>query len=615
MQITEPKVGAQYSLDNQILEIVSINDGLISLGSLSHQYHRFIDVTMFASMEQKGKLFLHQRAATDLSLGAQLVSLTADQKRRFSHRRAYMDGCFKELNGTLPNAAAKLMIARIATRIGDPNPPSVSTLWKWKNRYLASNRSPFSLLKKPSVTRTKRIHATVEELIRHYINTVYLTRERPTFSHTYRLLVGHVTAENRERHNYGSAPLAVPSYATFRRRIIKLDRYHVAFERQGLKAAQRLSKSSGHLYIENDPYACTLFDSQIMDVNIIDSHGQLIGRPTLSAHLNPFSRRCPGWDISIGPPCTEKMMAATIRAITNDGKMGTIFSDHGAEIFNTWALTTFNTLGIVSDYVPVGDYDAKSFIERFFGTVNKGFCHNLPGTTKSGPEERGDYPSEQRACLTLEQLRAAFTLWLEAYHSSWHGTLCTSPDKKHETLKLQAPPPEQFTEIELKQLCLSNWHLRIDRGLVKKSNLIWYGQGLAEVSQRLKPKQQAIVYFNPCDLGSVWVAHPDTPDDWHPAIGTNPEYQNGLTLSDHNAVRKIFIEERRKFDNTTACVKLYELSQRIKEYQQNNKTKKASPKPPSKKAPSEWALPRPIADPSHFPTYQIGGNLDHESDE
>jgi hypothetical protein len=567
---------------------------------------------MFASMEQKGKLLLHQRAATDLSLAAQFASLTADEKKSYFDRRAYIDGCLQRLNGSLPKAQAKLLIDRIAKRIGDSKPPSVSTVWKWKNRYLANNQSLFSLLKMKPGARKKRIQATVEELIRHYINTVYLTEERPTLTHSYRLLVGHITAENRERHHYGSSPMTTPSYATFRRRALSFDRFHVAHKRHGLKAAKRMAKASGHLYIDTDPYACTMFDSQIMDVNIVDNEGRLIGRPTLSAHIKPSTRRCPGWDISIGPPCAEKMMSATIRAIVTDGKMATIFSDHGAEIYNTWALTTFNTLGIVTDYVPVGDYDAKSLIERFYGTVNTGFCHNLPGTTKGSPRERGDYPSAQRACLTLEQLRSAFTLWIDAYHSSFHEELCTSPDKRHEALVASTPPPEQFSELELKKLCLSNWNLRVDRGIVEKSRLAWYGPGLFEVSERLAPKQRAIVYFNPCDLGTVWVAHPNTPDDWHPAIATNPEYQNGLSLTDHNAVRKAFISERKKFDHTVACLKLYELSQRIQEYQNENKIKKSSS---SRKTPPGPPLSRPVADPSNFPTYQIGSTLHHESDE
>ena len=139
--------------------------------------------------------------------------------------------------------------------------------------------------------------------------------------------------------------------------------------------------------------------------------------------------------------------------------------------------------------------------------------------------------------------------------------------------------------------------------------MIWWGSGLAEVSLKLKAKQKAIVYFNPCDLGTVWVAHPDTPDNWHPAIGTNEDYQKGLSLSDHNSVRRSFILERRKFDHTEACIRLYELNEKIETYkaETKKKTKKISSShdSTSKSSSLSTKLPHPAFDESKFETYNM----------
>jgi hypothetical protein len=616
MNITEAKVGAQYTLDHQVYEIVSINDGQIALCSLIHQYRRFLDVATFASMEQRGQLRMHQLAASDLSAAAQLAALRPDQQKLFRYRLAYVEAWQDQMEGRFTKAEAIKLIDRVAKKIGDAQPPSPSTLWNWKDRFLAGNQSPFSLLKQRPAPRRKRLPLTVEDLIRHYIDTVYLTLERPTLRHTHRLLVGHVAAENRERHQYGVAHLLTPSYATFTRRVHSLDGYRVVRERYGLKAAQRATQSSGHLFIDADPYACTLFDSKHMDVMLINQHGDVVGRPILSAHLNPASRELAGWDIAMGAPCAEKMLSATIRAIVRHGKMATVYSDHGKEIFNTWSLDTFGILGISTDYVPVGDPNAKAFIERLFRTVDSGFCHHLPGTTKGSIKDRGDYPSAKRACLSLDNLRSAFADWVEVYHNTWQDELETSPLKKGEALRLDAPPAERFAEEELNQLCLSHWYLSVDRGRVTKAHLIWWGSGLAEVSLKLKAKQKAIVHFNPCDLGTVWVAHPDTPTNWHPAIGTNADYQKGLTLSDHNAVRRSFIIERRKFDHTEACIRLYELNEKIKTF-------KAQAKKHVKKKPTTYdstadsltlstKLPHPTTDESNFDTYKVPSGGHHE---
>ncbi|MHC8372821.1 hypothetical protein ACYZT2_19085 [Pseudomonas sp. MDT1-85] len=609
MDISIPKVGAQYTLDNQVYEIISIVDDSISLCSLVHHYHRYLDVNLFASMEQRGVLVQHQQAATDLSEAAQLMSLPPTQRAHLNYRHYYVEAYDKSSHSRLSKAATLELIGHVAKKIDDHHPPSISTVWRWTHKYRMSNRNPFSILKRYAPKRQKRILHNTEELITHYIQTSYLQRECPSVMHVYKLLKSQMTVENKERRKSGSLTVEIPSYATFRRRILALDRFLVTLKRYGLKAAQRIHKFGGHLYVDNDLYGNNHFDSQRMDVNIIDQQGNCIGRPSLSAFLSPAWRGCSGHDIDIGSPCAEKTMRAVIRAIIKHGKFASITTDHGKEIFNNWTQNTFNTLGIIIDYVPVGDPDAKAFIERFFGTVNTSFCHNLPGTTKSNPTALGDYPSEERACMTLDDLRSAFDTWLEVYHNTWHSGLGTSPAKKREELEELSPPPERYSLEDLQQLCLSVWRLRISRGKVTCKKLFWTGPGLPEIAQRLKANQTAIVYFNPCDLGMVWVAHPDTPKEWHPADATRSDYQNGLTLTDHEQVVQAFKDEKRKFDITQACQKMYELNQMIESFKRKSR-KKHSKKKQSRS--SQLSTPPSgspsILDSTDYPTFRIKGD-------
>jgi transposase InsO family protein len=553
-------------------------------------------------MEQRGVLVQHQQAPADLSEASQLISLPAKQQEHFRYRLKYIEECNKVLKGRLPKDATKALIGRIADKIGDLHAPSVSTLWRWTHNYRMSNRNPFSLLKRYGSKRVKRTSHLVEELITHYITTSYLQRECPTVMHSYKLLKSHITVENNRRTNLGNLDLEIPSYATFRRRILAMDRFLVIRKRQGLKAAQRLHKFGGHLYVDNDLNANVQYDTLTMNVNVIDGQGNCIGRPILSALFNPACRECPGYDIDIGAPCAEKTIRAAIRAIIRDGKYASVTTDHGVEVFNNWVQNTFNTLGIVIDYVPVGDPDAKAFIERFFGTVNTSFCNNLPGTTKSNHLTLGDYPSKDRACMTLDELRSAFDAWLEVYHNTYHEGLGTSPAKKREELEKLSPPAERYSTDDLQQLCLSTWRLRISRGRVQSKHLFWTGPGLPEVAERLSAHQKAFVYFNPCDLGTVWVAHPDTPKIWHPAYATRSDYQNGLTLSDHERVLQVFKDEKRDFDGSKACQKMYELNQLIESYKsKSHKEKTAQKKPTSPSLPSQ--NPRTIFDSTDYPTF------------
>lgn len=346
MNISEPKVGAQYKLDGQIYEIISIDGSDIAMCSLVHQYRRFIDRDMFASMEQKGKLLLHQRAPIDISPAARMASIPEAQQKMAHTHFAYALECLEKLDGRLPRVAGEALIKRVSARIHDDDPPSLTSVWRWKKKLSDNNCNPLSLLRLAPKPRSKRLPACAEDLMQHYIETVYLQRERPSITHAYKLLKGHVAKENRDRARYDAETIEIPSYATFRRRILQKDSYYVTQQREGTKAARRKNKFSGHLHIDDDPYSGTLFDSHEMNVCVKDQQTGVVGRPVLSAHIVPATRENSGWDISLGAPCAEKMMRATIRAIIKNGKMAGIGGDRGSEILNNWAITTFNTLGI-----------------------------------------------------------------------------------------------------------------------------------------------------------------------------------------------------------------------------------------------------------------------------
>ncbi|MBJ6962376.1 transposase, partial [Vibrio cholerae] len=51
----------------------------------------------------------------------------------------------------------------------------------------------------------------------------------------------------------------------------------------------------------------------------------------------------------------------------------------------------------------------------------------LPGTTFSNPDQRGDYDSENKAALTLRELERWLTLAGGTYHGSVHNGLLHPP--------------------------------------------------------------------------------------------------------------------------------------------------------------------------------------------
>ncbi|WP_416311296.1 hypothetical protein [Pseudomonas sp. W03] len=567
-----PVVGSQYLLENTTYVVTCVLNDQISLCSLTGYQRRYLSRAEFAVLQHQGSIIKMAAAPGELSDASRLLRSAADRKK-YDYRRAYVDAYLeqKELSGCSRNRLCKLIDATAAS-LGDQHKPSFATVYHWTMRYLRNNRNPLALLPNYPQNRPRPTKPAVIELMKHYINAVYLTRERPTIQYTYRLLKGHIQAENIKRMKAEVPLLKAPSYATFWRQVLNTDRYLTARMREGNRAAHKTFKHGRALHVDDDLYATVQFDAKTMDVEIVDQTGKLLGRPVLVAGINPATRECVAWHMAIGAPCAEFVVSALVRAIRGEeddpnsgGKMRNCDLDNGSENVNDWLQNIAGTLGISLRYVPPGQPDAKAFVERFFRTVDLGLVHMLPGTTKGSPAKLGDYKSRQHACLTLEQLRAAFAKWLKIYHNSYHEELFMSPHQKRMELLAKSPPPERYSQSDLEQLTRSICYRRLTNGRVKLFWLSWTGPGVAEIAARLGKKQTAIVYYDPCDLSVVWVAHRQTPKEIIPAYATRPTYQHELTLSVHLNVMREINDGRRNFKDSEALKLRLELFEDIQE--------------------------------------------------
>ena len=75
------------------------------------------------------------------------------------------------------------------------------------------------------------------------------------------------------------------------------------------------------------------------------------------------------------------------------------------------------------DYRPLGQPHYGGIVERIIGTAMQMIHDELPGTTFSNPDQRGDYDSENKAALTLRELERWLTLAVGTYHGSVHNGL------------------------------------------------------------------------------------------------------------------------------------------------------------------------------------------------
>jgi putative transposase len=85
------------------------------------------------------------------------------------------------------------------------------------------------------------------------------------------------------------------------------------------------------------------------------------------------------------------------------GKPLLIYVDNGADFKSEALRRGCKQHGISLDYRPPGKTHYGGIIERVIGTLMQKI-HELPGTTFSNSSQKGDYASEAKAALTLNEL-------------------------------------------------------------------------------------------------------------------------------------------------------------------------------------------------------------------
>lgn len=578
--------GAQYRFNSDIYEVVTSNE-LITIRSINTKLHRHIVVDDFVAMLANRTITKHQNAPIDLTSAPLLLALNKIHQAKYIRRHAYVQKLEQMFAGRLPRKKTVSAIKSIAIEIDDPKPPNYTTIYNWKKIFDSNNRNPLALIRsEPNRPRGSLLPEEVHELIQHFIHTEFFKEERINVKTLYKLICGEIQNTNLERSKYNSVLLRIPSYSTVRREIMKLDGYLVDSHRHSRSVVNKKYHFGVKSEVSESLYGQAQGDTALMNLFVVDEHGIVMGRPILSAILDIGSRACTGWDISLGAPNAERFIKAIKMAVeakpegSIGGKMLELGVDNGSEVRNERVKHIARLLGIELRYVPPGQPNAKSFIERFFRTVDTGLTHFIAGTTKSSPLEREDYDSKKHATLTLNELRYFFKRWLdEVYHETIHSSLHMSPKQALKEMSANQIPPERFSREDLDFACLCSKRRAITGGRIRSFSLSWTGASLPDLARRLED-ELAIVYYDPTNLGTVWAAHPKEPRQLFPAIATNPRYQEGLSLQDHNSVKERLAEDGKEFTNAAAYEALREIYSEIVEIiEDRQRSKKKSIKP------------------------------------
>lgn len=331
--------------------------------------------------------------------------------------------------------------------------PGSRTAFDWARRYERGGYSAVALI--PETHRCgnrkmrwcHRAEALMTRVIEFYASTQRPSKTR-AIADTLRLF----KFENERRSGAGQSPLFVPAAVSIGRRLAMADPYYVHAKRYGIAAA-----NAKFTLFETGPDVERPLERVEMDENQLD----VISLLTLTGiwdHLPPErqaqfekGRRWLYIAIDCATKCVLTMRLAetpnsadAIRALRDifidktpiaraancestwrhHGGIGTLVTDMGSAFVSDHFQGTVSSLGITAHLPPAGIPWLRGHIESFFRTFGHQLMPVLSGRTFFDTVERGDYPSEQLACLCDDDLiRILLTYIVDIYHNQSHGSL------------------------------------------------------------------------------------------------------------------------------------------------------------------------------------------------
>ncbi len=524
MNISMFKVGTRFTLHGAEYEITYMQYGEVRYSATAGGRSYKVGFNSLKELCESGKVSITFISEARLFVGELLP--------RLLRRRRYVEAAI----GTLLHPTAKgplaRVIARVSAEMSDVNCPSVSAVSKWIRAYQLESDDGL-IDKKRTGNCTLRFDPIVEQLINDGINEVYLVRERRTALDVLAFVVGK-SMEMGLLNNVGNE-IKIPSIRTINRRLRLLDEYVVLKAKKGSVAAQRFVRSSGRAFGASTALSMVQIDTHYMDILVVDPEsGEVLGRPYLICILCIKTRMVVGLYISLYPPSAVTFLGALTNMLVSYGVPSMIIPDNGTEIKNTTFSAVCEKLGITISQAQVRDPNGKAHIESFFRTLTYGITQKIPGTTFSNTTQLGDYNSQDRAELTLVQIRELTEEWIsQIYHKTVHSRSGRAPLLAWED-DTKMFPPLKLTSDYVEKVARKPIKKTVHNGKIVNKYIEYFSHSLSQYDGR-----SVVALVDELNLDFVYVVHPEDKSIYIKCESTDPEYTRGLSMYEHEEAKKI----------------------------------------------------------------------------
>ena len=248
----------------------------------------------------------------------------------------------------------------------------------------------------------------------------------------------------------------------------------------------------------------------------------------------------------VAPTSKATAIAALLRRCLIDwGVPQVARMDEGSDYTSKHIRRVLVDLDVIPDFLPPFSPDKKPFIERFFGTLNRGLLTQLPGfvghnvadrkaieSRRSFAERKGVDAVEMFACeLTPEQLQERLDVWCDAaYGRETHSSIGISPFERAASWpgEVRQVPDERALDILLAEAAGGDgWRTVGKKGIQVDAGVYIAAELGPLVGERVHVRR------DPADWGTIHVFRqpPDRPEQlvfvcraWDPArVGVDRE--------------------------------------------------------------------------------------------
>ena len=398
-------------------------------------------------------------------------------------------------------------------------------------------------------TMTTEVAIVVADYIRKY----YLTFEAVPLS----VVIEAIEAELTRQNNDENASHVIPSESTIRRwKARNISDFEETWHREGKKVAEQKYRNVKIAPRATRPLERVQIDHTKLDILLVagyktDKQGKkkpVLKRPWLTLAICEATRLFVGFHISFEHPSWSSVMACLRMLVLPKepllegldiaspwpifGVPELLIVDNGKEFHSNSLKAAAGHLGFEIRWAPRYKGKLKGKVERGNGEVARNFLAFLPGKTFSSVHERGDYPAEKRAAVSIEELIEQFTIWTCDYvHNREHsGMMMQTPLRRLEAVKgfgVKLPSePEQLDAL---------LGLVVNRTIQPKGieHLgLWYQMpGLTLLKKRPGHLGKSwMVKMDPCDLNQIMILD-ELKGKWVIVPSADEELTKGLTLA------------------------------------------------------------------------------------